>query len=273
MLTKLTFFLKSVESVNIHACLLYTSPVWGSVIGAFPQCGFSAAASYFYIGRVLTLGTLISIYMSTSDEMLPILISAQVPLSMILKILGAKIIIGMISGFLVEMLFGWMARRNKTPRDFVHDSECCACSGGIFADALVHTLKVFIFVFIISVAIGTVIHVIGEDSLMQLFSNIPVLGEVVACLLYTSTKLGDRGYTLSGGQRQRLAIARALLKNTPIIIFDEPTSALDEETERIILDTIKELNGKTILVITHRRTLMDIGDRRYQVSDQNILPM
>lgn len=158
-------------------------PVWGSVIGAFPQCGFSAAASYFYIGRVLTLGTLISIYMSTSDEMLPILISAQVPLSMILKILGAKIIIGMISGFLVEMLFGWMARRNKTPRDFVHDSECCACSGGIFADALVHTLKVFIFVFIISVAIGTVIHVIGEDSLMQLFSNIPVLGEVVAGLV------------------------------------------------------------------------------------------
>ena len=56
-------------------------------------------------------------------------------------------------------------------------------------------------------------------------------------------------------------------------IRDRPTSALDEETERIILDTIKELNGKTILVITHRRTLMDIGDRRYQVSDQNILPM
>ena len=53
-------------------------PVWGSLLGAFPQCGFSAAASYFYMGRVLTLGTLMAIYMSTSDEMLPILISQKV---------------------------------------------------------------------------------------------------------------------------------------------------------------------------------------------------
>ena len=84
------------------------------------------------------------------------------------------------------------------------------------------------------------------------------------------TELGDRGYTLSGGQRQRLAIARALLKDAPIIIFDEPTSALDEETERIIFDTIRELKNKTILVITHRKSLMGIGDYMYQIIDQNI---
>ncbi len=84
------------------------------------------------------------------------------------------------------------------------------------------------------------------------------------------TELGDRGYILSGGQRQRLAIARALLKDAPIVIFDEPTSALDEETERLIFDTIKSLQNKTILVITHRKTLMDIGHYMYQISNQTI---
>lgn len=158
-------------------------PVWGSLLGAFPQCGFSAAASYFYIGRVLTLGTLISIYMSTSDEMLPILISAQVPVSVMLKILGTKMLIGMISGFLVELLFGRMAKRNKTPRDFDHESECCSCGGSVFADALRHTLKVFFFVLIISLAIGAAIYLVGEETLTGLFSDIPVLGEAVAGLV------------------------------------------------------------------------------------------
>ncbi len=87
------------------------------------------------------------------------------------------------------------------------------------------------------------------------------------------TELGDRGYTLSGGQRQRLAIARALLKDAPIIIFDEPTSALDEGTEKIIFDTIKNLSEKTVIVITHRKSLMDIADYMYQIVDCDIRPM
>ena len=96
-------------------------PIWGGLIGAFPQCGFSAAASYFYIGRVITLGTLISIYMSTSDEMLPILISEKVAGLTIVKIMAAKVLIGMVSGFLVEIFFGWMARRKKRPLDYDSD--------------------------------------------------------------------------------------------------------------------------------------------------------
>lgn len=87
------------------------------------------------------------------------------------------------------------------------------------------------------------------------------------------TPLGDRGYTLSGGQRQRLAIARALLKDSPIVIFDEPTSALDESTEQIIFDTIKDLKNKTILVITHSRKLMSIGDYIYQIDGRKIYPV
>lgn len=159
-------------------------PLWGAVIGAFPQCGFSAAASYFYMGRVLTLGTLIAIYMSTSDEMLPILISEKVPAGTIGGILVAKIFIGMVSGFFIEFLFGWLARRKKAPRSFTHaEDECCHCAGGVLVEAVVHTLKVFCFVLVISLAIGCAIHFVGEENLRALFSNVPVLGEAAAGLV------------------------------------------------------------------------------------------
>ena len=68
-------------------------PVIGGILGAFPQCGFSAAASNLYAGRIITLGTLLSIYLSTSDEMLPVLISENVGIGMIIKVLGVKILI------------------------------------------------------------------------------------------------------------------------------------------------------------------------------------
>ena len=158
-------------------------PVWGSLLGAVPQCGFSVAASYFYMSRILTLGTLIAIYMSTSDEMLPILISEKVEVSVILKILGTKVVIALISGFLIEFLFGWLARWNKVPREFELSEERCSCGAGILADAAGHTLKVFFFIFIISLAIGSAIHFIGEDGLSQIFSDIPVVGEAVAALV------------------------------------------------------------------------------------------
>ena len=160
-------------------------PIWGGLIGAFPQCGFSAAASYFYIGRVITLGTLISIYMSTSDEMLPILISEKVAGLTILKIMGTKVVIGMISGFLVELFFGWMARRKKRPRDFDGEphSGHCDCGAGIFVEAARHALKEFLFILIVSLAIGLLIYFVGEENIYLLFSNVPVLGEAVAGLV------------------------------------------------------------------------------------------
>lgn len=157
-------------------------PIWGGLIGAFPQCGFSAAASYFYIGRVITLGTLISIYMSTSDEMLPILISEKVAGLTILKIMGTKIIIGMVSGFLVEFFFGWMAKRKKMPKDFDLEPECnhCSCSSAIVLDAVMHTLKVFGFILLVSLVIGLLIYFVGEENIYVLFSDVPVVGEAVA---------------------------------------------------------------------------------------------
>ena len=165
-----------------------SGPVWGSLLGVIPQCGFSAAASYFYVGRVVTMGTLIAVYMSTSDEMLPIMISEQVAPAVIAKILVCKVIIGIITGFLVELFFGWYARRKKKPRDFQLGStcgtDCCATTkAGIAKTALVHTLKVFFFIFVVSIAIELLIHHIGEDALAVVFSNVPVVGQAIAALM------------------------------------------------------------------------------------------
>ena len=78
-------------------------PLFGSILGVFPQCGFSVSATNLYAARVITLGTLISVYLSTSDEMLPIFISESVPIIVILKILGVKLLIGILAGFLIDL--------------------------------------------------------------------------------------------------------------------------------------------------------------------------
>lgn len=96
-------------------------PVVGAVVGAVPQCGFSAAAATLWAGRVITLGTLFAVFLSTSDEMLPIFLAEQVPLDVIVKIIGAKIVIGMVMGFIVDAALR-IARRIDAP---LHIHELC----------------------------------------------------------------------------------------------------------------------------------------------------
>ena len=79
-------------------------PLIGSLLGIFPQCGFSVSATNLYATRVITLGTLIAVYLSTSDEMLPIFISEAVSPLLIVKILAIKLVIGMIAGFLIDLV-------------------------------------------------------------------------------------------------------------------------------------------------------------------------
>ena len=76
------------------------------------------------------------------------------------------------------------------------------------------------------------------------------------------TVIGERGATLSGGERQRLSIARAILKNAPILILDEPTSALDAQTEELILEALERLKkGRTTFIIAHRLSTVRNADR------------
>ena len=87
------------------------------------------------------------------------------------------------------------------------------------------------------------------------------------------TQVGERGMRLSGGERQRIALARAFLKNAPILILDEPTSALDVKTEAQIMQSLHALmRGRTTIMIAHRLSTLDYCDVVYQLKDGQLLP-
>ncbi len=154
-------------------------PVVGAVVGAVPQCGFSAAAATLWAGRVITLGTLFAVFLSTSDEMLPIFLAEQVPLDVIVKIIGAKIVIGMVMGFIVDAALR-IARRIDAPLH-IHElceHDHCHChdgEGGILKSAVKHTLQVTVFIFVITIVLNAVLEVVGEDVLAEFLAANPAL--------------------------------------------------------------------------------------------------
>lgn len=159
-------------------------PFIGGLLGAIPQCGFSVAASNLYAGHVITLGTLISIYLSTSDEMLPILISEGAPIQLIGQVLLIKVVIGMCAGLLLDII---LVKRNRKKMESIHEvceHENCHCDeDGIIKSAIKHTLQIFVYIFIISLAINLLLYAIGEEKIASLISEIPILGAMISCII------------------------------------------------------------------------------------------
>lgn len=163
-------------------------PLLGGIFGMLPQCGFSAAAASFYSGGVITLGTLLAIFLSTSDEMLPILISETVPAVTIAKILGAKVLIGIAAGFLVDISLKSIGKDHVVQKH-IHDlceHEHCHCEGeqaSAWKSALVHTVKVFGFIFLVSVLLNLVLEFGGEGMLEEFANNHSYLAAIVTGLV------------------------------------------------------------------------------------------
>lgn len=179
-------------------------PVVGAVVGIVPQCGFSAAAATLWAGRVITLGTLFAVFLSTSDEMLPIFLAEQVDPMTILKIMGVKLMIGMVMGFVVGAAVR-LARRDREKlrihelceRDHCHcNGECDACEqnpelaydyqhdeeherhhehSSILRSALKHTAQVAVFIFLITLVLDGVLEVVGEDAIGAFLGSNPAL--------------------------------------------------------------------------------------------------
>ena len=161
-------------------------PIAGSILGVVPQCGFSAAASNLYAGRIITVGTLAAVFLSTSDEMLPILISEQVNPVTIIRILAVKVLIGMVIGFLLDLIIRRKKGTEKEEFRIEHmcDHEHCHCKEGkIFRSAFNHTLQIFIFIIVISFLLNLLIGYVGEDKLAALISGKPVLGPMLSALI------------------------------------------------------------------------------------------
>lgn len=193
-------------------------PAIGALLGVVPQCGFSAAASTLYAGRVVTMGTLLAVFLSTSDEMLPIFIAEQVPVSTLIAVLGCKVVIAMIVGFAVD---AFMRARHHDRRGFEIHELCkhdhCRCDTGcetcehnpelayfhsddcgadcdhehhthdhshdgswsdIIVSALRHTLQVTLFVFLVSLALNALLAVVGEQALGDFLSANSVMAVI-----------------------------------------------------------------------------------------------
>lgn len=156
-------------------------PAIGSVLGVFPQCGFSTVASNLYAGRIITMGTLLAVFLSTSDEMLPIMISENVGAAVIFKILAVKVAVALAAGFMVDFLFRGKQRQMRIGH--LCEQHHCHCENGIWKSALHHTVEIFLYIMAISLVLNLLIGWIGEDALGSLFLNRPVVGELLAALL------------------------------------------------------------------------------------------
>ena len=155
-------------------------PVVGGLLGAVPQCGFSVSATNLFATRIITIGTLVAIYLSTSDEMLPILLSEGVAIGEIIKITGIKVLIGIVCGVIVDFIFS-KKRENVTISSLCED-EHCHCEKGIIIPALKHTLNIFVYIIIFSFILNTIIHFIGEDNLTKIFTNNIFIGPFICSL-------------------------------------------------------------------------------------------
>lgn len=163
-------------------------PVIGGSLGIFPQCGFSVTAATLYASRVITLGTLIAVFLTTSDEAIPVLLSHPENISILLKIIGIKFIIGICFGFITDLIF----RKKHAPKEELKDatehihnlcSHCDCKHDGILKPAIKHTVNVFIFILIFAFVLNTLIYVIGEEMLSKLLMNGSVFQPIVASLI------------------------------------------------------------------------------------------
>ena len=173
-------------------------PVVGALLGALPQCGFSAMAATLYAGRVVTVGTLVAVVLSTSDEMVPVFLAHQEPLGRLAAIMGVKVVVGVVVGLVVDAV---LRARHRDGDGHVHihelcEREHCHCDDGdghdhghgdgrwaIVRSALVHTVQVTLFILAVTFVFGLVIDYVGQDALGELLADHPVRATFVAALV------------------------------------------------------------------------------------------
>lgn len=157
-------------------------PLAGGALGLVPQCGFSAVAAGFYAGRVVSVGTLLAVFLATSDEMIPVFLGARVGVGKTLTVLGLKFGIAVLVGFLVDLLL--RRREAELHVEGLCEEEGCRCGeAGVWRSTLYHTLHIFAFVLLFNLIIGFTLELVGEDALGKAMRDIPVLGQLIAALV------------------------------------------------------------------------------------------
>ncbi|MBE6699162.1 MAG: hypothetical protein E7584_02845 [Ruminococcaceae bacterium] len=162
-------------------------PLVGGALGVLPQCGFSAAATGFYTGRLITTGTLIAVYLSTSDEMLPILISNGAPIPTVLKLLATKLLIGVGAGFAIDGITRLLRRGKEDAQEPGIEELCerenCDCGDRFVLSALKHTAYITVFLLLFTFVLNLGIELVGEENIQSVVLGRPVLGSFLAAFV------------------------------------------------------------------------------------------
>lgn len=154
-------------------------PLMASVIGLIPQCGFSGGVASLYAAGTVTAGTLIAVILATSDEMLPVLLSANVPFKIIVAILISKLVIGTVFGFATDFVLKKKhVKREENIHEFCEREHCC-CKDGVLLSALKHTLKIAGIIVIVIFILNVFFELISKETLKSIL-NIPVVSELFA---------------------------------------------------------------------------------------------
>jgi hypothetical protein len=165
-------------------------PLLGGALGVIPQCGFSASGAGFYAARLITPGTLLALFLSTSDEMLPVMLSASVAPGRIASILLVKVVIAVSVGFATDGILGLISRKKATSSTndddaLAHIGDLCE-SGHCHCEhrrapvaALIHTASVALVIYIVSALLHAIMHHGGE----ALIARVASLPPIVVCLV------------------------------------------------------------------------------------------
>ena len=157
-------------------------PILGGLLGALPQCGFSVVAANLFSSRVITMGTIIAVFLSTSDEMLPIMISEHTNILVLIKIIIFKVIVGITIGYLIDLIYKRKEEHNHISE--MCEEEHCSCEkDGVLLSSLKHTLKIGSFILLANLLINLSIFKVGEDNLSDILLHKNILTYFLASLI------------------------------------------------------------------------------------------
>lgn len=156
-------------------------PVLGGLLGIIPQCGFSIMGTNLYITRIISLGSLFSIYLSTSDEMIPIMLSSSVSFIELIKIIFIKFLLAIVWGFIIDFIFTNFKEKRENYEICDHDK--CHCEDGILKSVVHHTINTFLFILISTFLLNIIMYYFGEDTLSNLLFKNSALGSFITSLI------------------------------------------------------------------------------------------
>lgn len=154
-------------------------PLFGSLLGIVPQCGIASIATNLYVTGIISVGTLISVFLSTSDEMIPILLSENVSLKFIFIVLAIKFLVGVASGFVIDLFY-----QKKNIEDYsLCEEEHCHCEEHIFISALKHTVNISLFILVVNILLNLIFSYGLEDLLSNLLLSDSIFSPFITSLI------------------------------------------------------------------------------------------